>query len=255
MPTAGIQQNRMRKHSKLLLALIWSGIAFLLDGCGGGISSFTGGGIPPGRSAVLGQVIQAANPAAPVPGATVTITTSTPNGQFLSYRVYTDSSGQFSINGIPTGSVESPVTIQVQPNDMSLQSQHVSFLLANNRPTQVVIALLPANFNAANVAKITITQVSNPSGNAPLYKAQVYDAQGNLLAIFPTLIVDGGVAAVNTNGTFTVAGAAANITPQSITATVPSDNIPNPPTTTLPLSNGGKPTPDPNPIPATSSGP
>lgn len=234
--------KRSQPASLYLLALLLGVVSLFTSGCGGSLSSFTGGGIPPGRSAVLGQVILSANPTQPVPNATVSITTSTPNGQFLTYQVYTDSNGQFAINGIPTGSVDSPVKVQVLPNDSSLQPQTFSFLLHNNRPTQLVIALLPVGFSATSVAKITVNQVQ--TSGTPLYKAQAFDAQGNLLAIFPTLIIDGGLATINADGTFSLSSVATNVVPQSITATVPN-NTSNPPTATLPISNGGKPTPNP----------
>ena len=228
-----------RKRVIALLLCVISFLSVMLWGCGG-ITSFTGGGIPPRRSAVIGKVVQAANPLQPAPNATVTISTIPPNSSLLSYKVYTDANGAFEVNGIPTGSVTGTITIQVDPNDASLQSQHFSFLITNGRPANLVISLPSASFNLAAVSKVIVTAQGFASNGQELFKAETLDAQGAPLALFPSLFLDGGSITINPDNTFS-AGQIVSGPPSAgintMTAIIDTGST-TPPSSTVPAVTG-----------------
>jgi hypothetical protein len=105
---------------------------------------------------------------------------------------------------MPTGAVNSPVEVTVQPPDTTLQQQHFSFLLANQRGTYVLATLPPAGYQLAKVAKVTITPQTG-TGATQSYQVQAYDDSGVLLPILPTVILDGGTTAIGSNDVLNVA--------------------------------------------------
>ncbi len=175
----------------------------VLTGCGAGLASFTGGSIPPGRSVIQGTVVQATGSHAIVANAVVTIVTTPTGSSPLTYRVVTDNTGFFAVNGLPTGVVNSPVAVTVQPPDNTLQQQQFSFLLANQRGTYVLATLPPAGFQLTKVAKVTITPQTS-TGTAQTYQVQAYDDTGALLPILPTVILDGGTTAIGSSDVLNV---------------------------------------------------
>ncbi len=172
--------------------------ALALNGCGAGLAGFTGGSIPPGRSVIQGTVVQATGTHAIVPNAVVTIVTTPPGGSPLTYRVVTDNNGFFAVNGLPTGSVNSPVAVTIQPPDSSLEQQSFDFLLANQRGTFVLATLPPAGYPLASISKVTITPQTTTNGTQA-YQVQAYDDHGALLPLLPTVILDGGTTVLGNN--------------------------------------------------------
>ncbi len=190
-------------NAKKLKWLMCLALATLLTGCAG-VSAFTGGSIPPGRSVVAGQVVQAAGTHTPVPNALVTLVTTIPAQGTYTYRVYTDSKGVFSVNGMPTGTVNNNVAVSISPpSGAGLQQQNFSFLLANNRGTSVIAALPPTTFNLSTIAKVLLVPGAS-SGSSTAYTAEALDDKGNVLPILPSLILDGGVATLGTDDNVSV---------------------------------------------------
>ncbi len=187
-----VRSQKFHRLSALAVA------ASLLTGCGAGLASFTGGSIPPGRSVIQGTVVQATGSHTIVPNAVVTIITTPPGSSPLTYRVVTDNTGFFAVNGLPTGSVNSPIAMTVQPPDSSLQEQHFDFMLANQRGTYVLATLPPAGYQLANVAKVTITPQTT-TGSTQTYQVQAFDDHGALLSILPSVILDGGTTVIGSN--------------------------------------------------------
>lgn len=194
-------------NTKLTMAAIALTVsASVLTGCSSGGSFFTGGSVPPGRSTIIGQVVTATGSHTPIADATVTITTMPPNSSLLTYRVYTNSSGNFEVDGLPTGVVNSNVTVSVTPSSGTLQPQSINFLLANQRGTNVIMALPPAGYNLQQVAKVVVTPNNNASPGGSLYTAEALDANGNLLPILPSIVLDGGIGQLASSNAFTVSG-------------------------------------------------
>jgi hypothetical protein len=199
-------------RSKLIRYSFLAMLCCLILAVSGCATSFTGDGIPPGRSAVIGLVVHADNPQLPVANALVNVTT-TVIGRGLSvtrgttsYPVYSDDAGKFQITGIPTDKIDSNVTVTVDPNDKTLLPQRITFRLANGRPTALILALPPAAFPLNKIATIKLIEQSSTNTPVPTaqFKAQVLDASGVDLGIIPTLIFDGSLAAIATDGTITV---------------------------------------------------
>jgi hypothetical protein len=215
-----------------------------LCGCG---TAFTGDGIPPGRSVIVGRVVQAANSQVSVPNATVTITATVVGRSVVAgrgtsqYIVYTDNQGMFAVNGIGTDQIASTVSVSVVPQDTSLQSQKIVFSLANGRPTDLIVSLPPTTLALNKVANVVLTEIASTNGAVPSaqYRAQVFDAQGDDLGIIPTLVFDGGAAIIASDGTFTVTPAPGVTIPVvssplgTVTATVDTHQSSGSPTTTV----------------------
>jgi hypothetical protein len=207
-PRTGSPSVRLRAHHRCAL-LLCGGIALSLVGCA---TSFTGDGIPPGRSTVLGKVVRADSPTVPVANALVTITV-TVVGHGVSagrstneYEFYTYSDGTFAANNIPTDSTSSNATISVAPNNSALQTQKIEFILTNNRPSDIIVALPSASFalNKVNSIKLTVQSSTPPPNPSAVLRAQALDASGNDLGILPSLVFDGGLAGITANGTVDV---------------------------------------------------
>ncbi len=191
--------------TKLILSVIALTVtASMLTGCSSGGSFFTGGSVPPGRSTIIGQVVAATGSHAPIADAIVTITTMPPNSGLLTYRVYTNSSGNFEVDGLPTGVVNSNVTVSVTSNSGAFQPQTIDFLLANQRGTNVIMALPPVGYNLQQVAKVVVTPNNNASPGGALYTAETLDANGNVLPILPSIVLDGGIGQLASSNAFTV---------------------------------------------------
>lgn len=201
---------RMNRSAFLrLLGIALLGAAFV--GCGGGIG-YTGGGIPPGRSAITGVVVDATDPTKPVPNAMVTIAIGTVGYDDGFYREYSDSKGAFNFQNVPTGVTTSNISFKVVPPDATRQQQAINFLLTNGRATDVVAALPPATVDLSK-AKSVALQPQTPqngatSGNSSVvtFKPVVLDADGKPLGIVPSLILDGSTVTINTDGTFVATG-------------------------------------------------
>lgn len=247
---------------------ILAGSALLCGFCGCGGLSFTGDGVPDGKSRVVGKVLVADNPQQSLANLIVTVV-STPVGKpTVSYRVTTDAQGQFSVEGIVTGkhlkngplSVTN-VVVSVDPAKTPYQGQKVSLLLTENRATQVVLAMPPTAFDANQVGGVSITAPTASggvtSGSTFQFVARLLDHNNNPLVsaqtgnyLVPSLAMDGlMLTGIGSDGTFQAVGSQVGIS--SITGQVnvpgatqaiisPRLDLPIQATTTTSVSNIGQ---------------
>lgn len=232
IPPTGCGRRRLRALASMGLLLL---LGLLLAGCGDGLS---GGSVPPGRSSLVGAVVEAENPLVGIPNAIVTIYTTAPNGSTTTYRVYSGPQGGFAVDGIPTGRVYTNVTVVADPGTPDRQKQTITFPLANGRQSDVLVSLPLSSVDLSHVAHVSLQQTVESSGAVQI-SPRVLDQQGNVVPLFPTVIIDGATAVVGPDGTLTVSGAsvAGAIATATVTATVETGSTASPSaTTSVPLS-------------------
>ncbi len=206
---------RASNRRQLPCALLLLGIAMLiLHGCGG-ISAFTDGSIPNGRSIIRGRVVTAKDPTIAVANAIVTVSSTPLDNGTATFRVRTDANGAFSIGNIPTGKISTAVpnpttnvTLLVEPADGTLQRQRLMLPLTKDRPVDALVALPATGFDTSLVGNVKIvpTTPTSTTGSQVQFTAQVLDKAGNDLGIFPTLLLDGSDLLVLDNHTFAAVG-------------------------------------------------
>ncbi len=208
---------------KIMLACV---LTFCMGGCG--LSSFTNGSIPEGKSVVRGRVVAADNAQMPIANVAVTLL-STPTGEMTqTFRVLTDAQGEFSVLGINTGKravgtspTVSSVVVSVDTSKTPYVPQKIAFLLTADRATSVILAVPPASFDLTQVGsvsvKASISASANASGASGLtrsgtltFAAVLLDRSGNPLVsattgqpLIPNLALDGlMVNTIDANGLF-----------------------------------------------------
>ena len=181
--------------------------AAVLSGCGGGISNFTGGGFPIGKSAVIGRVVDARHPATVLPNVNLTLFSTPTEGTTRILRTMTDANGEYSFPDVPTGEVSAPIMVAVEPTNGEYRSQSVSFQVYNGRSASMIVALSPKSFDADQAKSITISPPTNtlPPGSTVRYTARVYDEAGQILPVTPTLVVNDALGTLSPDGLFTAA--------------------------------------------------
>lgn len=214
-----------RTHCVVMFLLCFASL--ILHGCGG-LTAFTDGSIPNGRSVIRGRVVTAKDPTVAVPNAIVTVTSTPLDNGTATFRVRTDANGAFSIGNIPTGKISTAVpdpttnvNILVEPADGTLQAQRLSLPLTKDRPVNALVALPATGFDTSLVGSVRIVPTTPTSTTGPQvqFTAQVLDKAGNDLGIFPTLLLDGSDLLVLDNHTFAAVGIGTIPSTSVVTAT------------------------------------
>ena len=224
-----------------------TGLLLQLVGCGlSGLTDFTHGGIPEGKSTVKGRVIAASNSQMVVVNVPVTIT-STPIGESTkTYHAVTDALGQFIVKDIITGlhPKNHPLTVtnavvSVDTKSLPYQPQKVSFLLTESQPTSVVLALPPTGFDLTQVASVSLNSSVNSlvavvAGNKFSFTAELLDRNNSPITsavtgqvYVPNLVLSNlDITDVGANGNFQATGSNIGISSISASISLPGGTMP-----------------------------
>lgn len=193
--------SRRKLWCGLLLALL---MPVWIAGCGGA-SAFTGGSFPIGRAHVFGRVADAENTDDTLANVQITLATTVAPGDTRTLQTRTDANGGFDFPNVPTGEFSAPVQVSVDPQDNQHRTQTVAFQVYNRRDASMSIALPSQAFDISRGRTLTITPSVGtlPPGSTLQYTARVYDLNGQVLPITPTLILSDALGTLGANGTFT----------------------------------------------------
>ncbi len=197
--------SRFLTRRNLVRGLLLAVIVTSLSGCGGGPSAFTGGGFPIGRAAVIGRVVDAQNPSTNLANVRLTLFSTPAEGTTQVLRTTSDANGEFSFANVPTGAIGAPVQVAAEPTNPDYRSQSVTFQVYNGRKADMVVTLPLQSFDVNQAKSITLSPPTNilPPGSTVRYTARVYDANGQILPVTPTLILSDALGTLGTDGSFT----------------------------------------------------
>lgn len=193
-----------RRSVALWCGLLLLSSAGILSGCGGA-SNFTGGGFPIGKSAVLGRVVDAQNPALNLPNVRLTLFSTPAEGGTQVLTTTSDANGEYSFLEVPTGEFSAPVQVSVEPTNPDYRTQAITFQVYNGRNASLLISL-PRQSVDINLGKsITMTPSTStlPPGSTVRYMAKILDANGQPLDLTPTLLLSDALGTIATDGSFT----------------------------------------------------
>jgi hypothetical protein len=173
-----------------------------LSGCGG-ISNFTGGGFPIGKSRLAGRVVRAESPLVAVPAASVTLTVSPGTAQERVYSILAGDDGTFAFESVPTGDGSVSVQVTITPRDAETRAQHLSFLLTRDKEATLIAALPRTSVDLKQGVSVSITpnNYTAPQGSSVPFRAEVKDSDGKTLPLAPSLLFTGSFTTIRTDGT------------------------------------------------------
>ncbi len=229
------QKGHIRHALFCLLALPLAGLPFW--GCSIA-SSFTGGGVPIGKAAIIGRAVSAINLTKVMPNAKVHLVASTRSKALFSYDTVTDSTGKFTFPEVSVGDIGAGLSISITPANGGIRPQSIAFTLNKDETANVVFTLVPYTYKIDNVSGFNLqpTDLALQSNAPNKITAQLIDPFGNVLPVAPTFVLVGNFSQVNADGTF-IAGSSGvgvlgvywyNDIQTSAVVTV-SDDVVNPP--------------------------
>ena len=163
-----------------------------LHGCGG--SSFTGGGVPIGKAALVGGgAVRASSANVPLYNTLITVTATPSQGAVQTLQARTDHNGCFRIENIPTDAVTGRVTIRATtPEDSGYSPQQFDFLLSNQHTATIVFAMPSSDYRykAGTTLSLVPSASEIQAGQKVTFTAKVLDANGIFLPVTPTLFFE-----------------------------------------------------------------
>jgi len=205
---AGAERNggpllRRRPCFRLWLGLCL--VLFALCGCGG-IEHFDGGGIPiggGGASRLYGVVVDAENAFIPVPNATIMVSPVTPNN-FKPLQAVTDSNGNFNFSNVSVPAATEQIRVSVMPLAGSGRlPQNLTFSLLQNQAADLVVSLPSDTFDQTKPAAVSVTtSLEVHKGDSVALQARLLDAAGAPLPALPSLLFDGNIGTIGSDGNF-----------------------------------------------------
>jgi hypothetical protein len=186
-----------------MLLLVLAGWMALLPGCGG-LLAFSGGSVPIGKTRVFGTVVRSDNPLQAVSNARVTLVSSAIGSEPQSFQTLSAPDGRFDFPAIPLGAPTGNIQVTVDPQDASLHPQQVHFLAADKRNANLIVALAPTSFDLSTVSAVAVTpnKVTIRTDVTTQLTATIRDKDNNPLPLVPTLLFDGNVGTISSDGTF-----------------------------------------------------
>jgi hypothetical protein len=188
---------RCDPRSSIPWALAIIAIGAYCSGCGGlapgHLGGGGGGGNPPpthGTARIQGIVVDAANPAQRIAGATIRVAQA---------QQTSDALGAFAFTHLNAGTVVLAVSF---PPEMGYRAMQIAVSTASGKLTQVTVAAVPEGINSPDSVSISPSSVQVDLGEQVTFTLTV-TALGLPSVCRPSLSILGGIGSVTPTGVFT----------------------------------------------------